>query len=127
MWEDSILGETPLGLLMEVNNIKHWLLDKGATSLWDLSAWEDNIWTGWDFGDLPPDLEEEAETLTNLLQGKSPIKEGIRDKRGWGNNSGNYSTSEGYKDIQAIPYVAPNPVVWRFLWSKAFIPKIDIF
>jgi len=42
VWEDSILGETPIGLRMEVNNIKHWLMDKGATSLWDLSAWENN-------------------------------------------------------------------------------------
>ena len=46
VWEDSIPGETPLGLCMEVNNIKHWLLDKGATSLWDLSAWEENNWIG---------------------------------------------------------------------------------
>lgn len=42
VWEDSILGETPLGKCMEVDNIKCWLVDKGATSLWDLSAWEDN-------------------------------------------------------------------------------------
>ena len=100
---------------MEVDNIKRWLLDKGATSLWDLSAWEDNNWIGWDLGDLPPELEVEANILTSLLQGKSPLREGARDRRGWGNNSGNYSASEGYKSIQAIPYVSPNPAVWKFL------------
>ena len=75
----------------------------------------------------PPDLEAEAETLTSLLQGKSPTKEGIRDKRGWGSKSGNYSSAEDYKSIHAIPFAAPNPVIWNFLWSKAFIPKIDMF
>ena len=75
----------------------------------------------------PPDLNNEAEILTNLLQGKAPIKKNLKDRRGWGNLSGNYSTSEGYKISQAIPSVAPNPVVWKYLWSKPFIPKIDFF
>ena len=46
--------------------------------------------------------------------------------RGWG-ISGKYSTSEGYKDIQAIPYATPNPSIWKFIWTNPFIPKIDIF
>ena len=111
---------------MEVNNIQRWLLDKGATSLWDLSAWEGNYWIGWDPGHFPPKLNSEAEALIALLQGKSPIKKETRDRRGWG-NTGSYSTSEGYKNIQAIPYAVPNPTVWKFIWSKPFIPKIDIF
>ena len=102
-------------------------MNKGVNLLWDLSTWEGNKWIGWDLGDLPPELEAEADTLTNLLQGKYPIKEGTRDKRGWGNNTGNYTSTEGYKNIHAIPYAAPNSVVWKFLWSKPFIPKIDIF
>ena len=75
---------------MELDNIKRWLLEKGATLLWDLSAWEDNNWIGWDLGDLPTDLEEEAEVLSNILQGKSPLKEDSRDKRGWGHTLGIY-------------------------------------
>ena len=102
-------------------------MDKGANSLWGLSAWQSNNWNGWDLGHFPPELNTEAEALIGLLQGKSPIKEEIKDRRGWGNNSGNYSTSKGYKHIQAIPYAAPNPVAWNFIWSKTFIPKIDIF
>lgn len=127
VWEDSILGEAPLGHRRELNNIKLWLMEKGVTSLWDLSYWEDNNWAGWDLGDYPPELEEEAGLLVHFLQGKSPIKEGSKDRRGWGCNSGNYSASEGYRALQAIPYAAPNPIVWNFLWTKAFIPKIDMF
>ena len=43
MWDDSILGNPPLGSCSEVANIKLWLLAKGVTTLWDLSAWDDNL------------------------------------------------------------------------------------
>ena len=127
IWEDPILGDTPLGHCQEVRNIKRWLLENGTTTLWDLSAWENSNWIGWNLGNLPPDLEEEVTTLTVLLQGKSPFREGIRDRRGWGIKSGNYTASEGYENIQSIPYVTPNPVIWNFVWSRSFIPKIDFF
>ena len=111
---------------MEVNNIQRWLLDKGATTLWDLSTWEGNYWSGWDLGPIPLEMNSEAEALIALLQGKSPFKKGTRDRRGWG-ITGSYTTSEGYKDIQAIPYAVPNPIVWKFIWTNPFIPKVDIF
>ena len=126
VWEDSILGDSPIGSNMEVSNIQRWLLDKGTTTLWDLSSWEGNYWTGWDLGTFPPELNSEADALIVLLQGKSPLKKVSNDRRGWG-ISGSYTTSEGYKDIQAIPYAAPNPTIWKFIWTNPFIPKIDIF
>ena len=67
---------------MEVDNIKHWLLDKGSTLLWDLSAWEDNNWISWDLGDLPPDLNTEAEILTNLLQENLQLKKILEIEEG---------------------------------------------
>ena len=121
------MGHAPLGSCREVEHLRNWLLNKGITLLSDLSQWEDNIWIGWDLGNPPPDLAAESDLLSVLLQGKSPIKEGTRDKRGWGSNSGNYSSAEGYKKIQAIPFAAPNPAIWNFLWEKVFIPKIDMF
>ena len=127
LWDDSILGNPPLGSCSEVDNIKLWILAKGVTTLWDISSWDDLLWIGWELGDPPPEITKEAETLTSLLQGKAPIKKNRRDRRGWGNLSGSYSTSEGYKISQAIPSVAPNPVVWKYLWSNPFIPKIDFF
>ena len=127
VWEDSILGEAPLGQHRELDNIKLWLIDKGATSLWDISIWNNNSWIGWDLGDPPPELKTEADTLSQFLQGKSPLKADSRDKRGWGPSSGIYTASEGYKLIKAIPYAVPNPAIWNFLWTKAFIPKIDMF
>ena len=92
-----------------------------------LSQWEDNIWIGWDLGIPPPELADESDLLLVLLQGKSPVKEGTRDKRGWGSNSGTYSSTEGYKKFQATPGAAPNPAIWKLLWENCFIPKIDMF
>jgi len=127
VWEDSILGDTPLGQCNELNNIKRWLQSKGVNTLWDLSEWERNNWTGWKIQDLPPNLEEEGDVLRTFLQGKSPIKNNIKDKRGWGRKTGRYTTGEGYKLMEVIPYAAPNPGVWKFLWTTPFVPKIDFF
>ena len=40
LWDDSILGEEPLGYNPEIQNIKQWLKDQHIFTLWDLSAWD---------------------------------------------------------------------------------------
>ena len=80
VWDDSIMGDTPLGSCREVEQLRNWLLNKGITLLSDLSQWEDNIWIGWDLGNPPPELAAESDLLSVLLQGKSPVKEEIETK-----------------------------------------------
>ena len=46
LWNDSILGETPIGACLEVANIERWLENKGVKFLCDLSTWDGNLWTG---------------------------------------------------------------------------------
>ena len=36
-------------------------------------------------------------------------------------------TTEGLKKIAAIPTVPCNPTIWKRLWDKKTLPKIDIF
>ena len=62
-----------------------------------------------------------------LLQGKVPAAKNTPDKRGWGQCSGKYSASEGYKVFLSSPHVATNPASWNFIWNFPFMPKIDFF
>jgi ribonuclease HI len=50
-----------------------------------------------------------------------------KEKRGWGSMSGSYSVVAGYVALQAIPWVAPDPSVWRNLWLLPSLPKLDLF
>ena len=84
IWEDSILGEQPLINYSDMSNIRDWLHAKNCRTLMDISNWnrdEDESWASWNLGELPHDLEEEAVSLLNFLQGKSPINAKAKDKR----------------------------------------------
>ena len=81
-------------------------------TLWDISTWSDNAeksWDNWDLGEIPKNLEGEANSLRMLLQGKTPLKAASKDKRGWGSTSGSYSIAKGYKSIQEIPNAPQDP------------------
>jgi hypothetical protein len=58
-------------------------------------------------------LEMEANSLLEALQGKSPCKANLNDKRGWGSSTGSYTVVVGYKEIQAIPIVPLDPTPWK--------------
>jgi ribonuclease HI/exonuclease III len=127
-WEDSILGQTPLRSLKGLENIKSWLHSNNKFTLWDLSVWEQGgLWLKWDLGDYPQTLDTEARSLLEALQGCSPSSARKKDKRGWGSSSGCYSAAAGYAALQAIPWVAPDPSVWKNLWLLPSLPKIDLF
>ena len=75
---------------------------KNLLTLWDISIWSDDAeksWDNWDLGEIPENLEGEANTLRKLLQGKTLLKAVSKDKRGWGSTSGLYSAAEGYNSI----------------------------
>jgi ribonuclease HI len=50
-----------------------------------------------------------------------------KDKRGWGSDSGAYTSAAGYKAVSDIPWVPPNPGPWKALWNFPSIPKVDLF
>jgi hypothetical protein len=58
---------------------------------------------------------------------KVPLQETIKDSRGWGDSTGKYTAAVGYKAIQAIPHVPPDPSPWKTIWHFPSVPKIDMF
>ena len=42
IWEDSILGDQPLNELNDLGNIKAWLMAKNYSTLWNISAWNND-------------------------------------------------------------------------------------
>jgi hypothetical protein len=130
IWEDSVLGEPPLSTKQGLMRLKDWMHLQNLHSLWDISSWgndENHSWLRWGIANLPPELEEEWEMLKSWLQGKSPLKKRKKDKRGWGQRSGPYSTAAGYLHIASIPHVPPDPTIWKATWTTKSIPKIDMF
>ena len=87
----------------------------------------DESWKCWNLGDYSGDLEEEASTLLDFLQGKSPFSARSKDKQGWGSGSGKYTAAAGYSAILEFPWVPSNPGPWKALWNFPSIPKVDIF
>ena len=102
----------------------------GMSTIWDISKWENSEckrWIGWNLPDLPDDFDEEKSQLLDHLAGIAPLCQNKRDKRGWGDHSGNYTASEGYQRFSADFNVPGNPKVWNYNWTNTTLPKIDLF
>jgi len=124
------MGDPPLGSRQDLKQLKLWMKIQNLNSLWDISVWgndEPKAWQNWGMANIPPNLEEDWNTLKFCLQGKSPLKERKKDKRGWGTRSRIYTTTTGYQHIVSVPNVPPNPTIWRAIWTAKSIPKIDMF
>ena len=48
IWKDSILGDQPLNELNNLGNIKAWLMAKNYSTLWDISAWNNDDKESWE-------------------------------------------------------------------------------
>ena len=124
------MGDQPLNHNPGIKNIMDWAQNNNVNTLWDISSWEEdnvNTWKAWQIDNLPNWLSEEKDSLIHLLKGKAPAAKNMPDKRGWGQRSGKYSASEGYKALLSLPHVAPNPARWNFIWNFPLMPKIDFF
>ena len=113
-----------------VEGIRRFLTNLGISKLMDISKWHPegrNKWIGWDIPECPPNLEEEKVRLLHFLNGKAPLAKRLKDVRGWGSKSGQYSVADGYKSIKAVPNVPRNPTIWNYIWTTKFLPKVDHF
>ena len=94
-WKDPILGKIPPSLPC----LQSWMEARDLTTLWSISEWDEshpNRWLSWKLPDCPEGLEIEKRKLIDHLVGTAPITKSLKDRRGWGNGSGIYTTSEGY-------------------------------
>jgi hypothetical protein len=106
IWQDSIMGDPPLGLRQDLDRLKEWMVTQNLNTLWDISIWgndEHKMWLRWGIANNPPDLEEDWNALKLCLQGKSPLKKRGKDKRGWGTSSGTTPLQQGINSQTPTP------------------------
>ena len=126
IWYDSVLGKIPPHL----PRLQQRMGKMGLTTIWDISKWENSEgkrWMGWHLLELPDELDEEKSQLLIHLTGIAPLCQNRRDKRGWGDQIGNYSASEGYHRFSTDFNVPANPKIWNYNWNNTSLPKIDLF
>ena len=126
IWKDSVLGKIPPHL----PRLQQRMDEMKLTTLWDISNWENSEgkrWMGWHLPELPDELDEEKSKLLVHLIGIAPLCQNKKDKRGWGDRSGYYTSIEGYQRFSADFNVPGNPKSWNYNWSNTTLPKIDLF
>ena len=72
-------------------------------------------------------LEAEKTLQFIHLAGLASIAKSRKDHRGWGRQSGSYSTSEGYQRFAANYNVPVNPQIRNYLWNCRTLSKIEMF
>ena len=74
---------------------------------------------------MPPKFGRIKSSSPPITEWKAPLAKRLKDVRGWGSKSGNYTVAEGYKSIKAIPHVPRNPAIWNYIWGTKTLPKVD--
>ena len=116
IWNDSILGKSPLHSHSALHNFKIWTDNHKISSLWDISNWELSPpyrWTGWNLLDYSEELKEEKDMFLSLLSTMDPMSRKTKDKHGWGWRSRHYTAAHGYSLFSAIPNAFVNPLIWK--------------
>ena len=122
-WKDSILGKLPPRL----PRLQSWMEARALSTLWSISDWEviyPHRWISWVMSDCPDALETDKLKLLNHLAGIALISLSRKDRRGWGNRIGIYTTAEGYNVYAASYNVPTNPVIWNYNWTTKRCPKL---
>ena len=126
LWHDAILGQSP----PQIPRMQNWMAAMGLNTIWDIFEWEidePNRWAGQVLPECQAELKIESNLLLSHLAGLALLDKSRKDKRGWGRQSGKYSTAEGYQRFSANYNVPDNPKIWNNLWSCSTLPKIEMF
>eukprot|EP00253_Pinus_taeda_P027306 PITA_27306 len=126
LWTDKILNNEALGDCHSLQTLRRWMNEAGLRTLWDISAWQNSRWAGWNL-QTPPELSMERKTLISKLHDLSPLLARKRDTRGWGTPTGGYSIAQGYAKLCDRPHVATNPEPWKGIWHYPTLAKIYFF
>ena len=108
IWYDIIQGQIP----PKLPRLQNWMTAQGINTLWDISDWENEesaSWVAWKLPECPEELKNEKRMLFSHLSGLAPLGKNIKDKRGWGMSSGNYTAAEGYQKFSTNYNVPGNP------------------
>lgn len=107
------MGIAPLNQYQNLGGLKDWLEEKGTTSLYSISEWEQNRWTTWRVQFLPDRLKNQWEELKLLLAGAAPINKESQDSYIWDPIGGKFTIKLGYNFLQKYH----NYENWN-LWSN---------
>eukprot|EP00253_Pinus_taeda_P022851 PITA_22851 len=125
IWNDNILNRPLLAETEDMPNLQHWMSEASINSLWDLSTWNDNLWSGWKQLVVPSNLCPDLKSLTMQLHGLAPTQASKHGVRGWGTSRSGYFVAQGYVKCLERPHVPPNPAPWTGIWRIPSIPKVD--
>ena len=99
LWDDKILGNSPLSSDNSFSEIKLWMTNKGLLWLADICSWDaEGNWVDWKFPKTPDRLILDQTKLIKSLSGLSPVYFSLKDK--WGLGAFRvYSVGHGYSEI----------------------------
>lgn len=126
IWDDKIMGTTPLNQYQNLRGLKDWLEEKGTTSLYSISEWEQNIWIAWRVQFLLDRLKNQWKELKHLLARVSPINKESQDSYIWDPIRGKFTVKLGYNFMKKYHnYEYWN--LWTAAWKNEFSPIIKKF
>ena len=80
MWEDKILGNSPLSSENSFFEIKLWMNNKGLLCLADICSWDaKGNWVDWKFPEMPDRLISDQSNLIKVLFGLAPVHFFLKD------------------------------------------------
>lgn len=85
MWQDNIMGQSPLSKNEAIKEIRNFLMQQGILTLVDISTWDDSRkWRNWEIPGVPEQLRSQKTLLKEALTGLASVHMRSTDKWGWG-------------------------------------------
>jgi hypothetical protein len=125
VWSDRILSLEPMEHQAPLHPLKYWCYSKGLFLLKYVCIWAPNgDWINSKPMDTPSHLRPLSSLLFNRLDSCAPPNFSKSDFCSWG--SSNYSVKEGYSLLQ-YSFQGPSvSKIWKEIWSKPSLPKVNI-
>ena len=96
LWDDNILGKTPLSPVFLLEEIKKWTINISLLRLVDICSWDiDGNWVDSSFPDILDLLISQIFLLISSLLGLAPVHSSYKHKRGWGRTR-IYTAAQGF-------------------------------
>lgn len=126
IWDDKIMGTEARATIIKYKPLQRWMDDAKLKTLFDISLWDQNCWTGWRPLPLPEILKNLWAELKTSLTGSAPTNRTMEDKFVWDPNGGRYTVNEGYKVLQNASALKDWPL-HKATWKTECLPKVKCF
>ena len=109
-----------------MEGFRQWMQNEDLINISDISIWASSgEWKVWKNLNTPMQFEEEYRVFQRNLQGKAPIHQREKDRRGWW-ELGEYTVKEGYKLLEET-MMPQESRKWKKVWNPLGIPKVNRF